>query len=181
MARSETWTNSDGLDVGFGARDSLNDNGATVRTQGNVEIFAMELDWDNLPAAAGTAPSSKSIPVPAGSTIHRATFTVTEVFASGGATTLTIGLKEADGSVIDADGIDAAIAKTAIDAVGDVVQCDGALVGGVLTVGAADAYIATSVATGPYTAGKGELVIEYSKPMPDSDATDPITTIVGSL
>jgi hypothetical protein len=53
-----------------------------------------------------------------------------------GATTLSIGLKQLDGTDIDPDGIDATIAKTAIDADGDVVQCDGALVNGVVSIGA---------------------------------------------
>ena len=181
MTRSATWTNNDGLVVGFGTRDSKNNNGATVRTEGNVEIFSMELDWNTLPAAAGTAPSSKSIPIPANSLIHRATLRVTEAFVSGGATTLDIGFVNAAGTVIDQDGVDAAIAKTAIDAVGEVVQCDGVLVGGVATVGTADAYISCSVGTGPYTAGMAELTIEYSKPLPDTDPLEPITTIVGSL
>ena len=181
MARNETWNNADGLAVGFGARDSKNDNGASVRTEGNVEIFSMDLDWEYLPAAAGTAPSSKSIPIPANSVIHRATLRVSEAFTSAGATTLSIGLINSAGTAIDQDGIDATIAKTVIDAVGDVVQCDGALVGGTATIGTADGYISCSVGTGPYTAGMAELTIEYSKPLPDSDPTDPIDGIVGSL
>lgn len=181
MSRANVWTNPDGLDVGFGTRDSKNKNAATVRTQGNVEILSMILDWDYLPDAAGTAPSSKSIPLPANSLIHRATLRVTEAFTSGGATTLDIGLVNAAGTAIDQDGIDAAIAKTAIDAVGDVIQCDGALVGGAATVGTAPAYISCNVGTGPYTAGQAELTIEYSKPLPSTDPVDPIGGIVGSL
>ena len=73
MSRTNSWTNDDGLFVGFGARDSFNENGATVRTEGNVEIFSMILDFaqvpDVLPAAAPTAPSTKSIPIPAGSLV----------------------------------------------------------------------------------------------------------------
>lgn len=181
MARANTWTNSDGLVVGFGARDSKNDAGATVRTEGNVEVFSMILDYDNLPAAAGTAPSSKSIPIPANSYIHSATLRVLDAFTSAGATTLDIGFVDEDGTAIDQDGIDAAIAKTVIDAEGDTVQCDGDLVNGLVTVGTDDAYISTNVGTGPYTAGQAELTIEYSKPLPGTDPTDPITTIVGSL
>lgn len=177
MARNATWTNNDGLVVGFGQRDSLNDNGATVRTQGNVEVLSMVFDLVNsLPAAAGTAPSSKSIPIPANSFIHSATLRVITAATSAGATTLSLGLKNSAGTVIDADGIDATIAKTAIDAIGDTVQCDGALVNGLVTVGTADAYISSVVATGPYTAGEVELTIEYSKPLPDVTPTDPITT-----
>ena len=181
MARANSWTNDDGLFVGFGTRDSKNDNGATVQTEGNVESFSMELEWDNLPAAAPTAPLSKSIPIPANSTIHRATLSVTEAFTAAGGATLDIGFKQADGTDIDLNGIDAVIAITVIDAIGDVVQCNGALVGGLVTVRLLDAYISTVVTTGPFTAGMAELTIEYSRPLPDSDPTDPIDGIVGAL
>ena len=40
------------------------------------------------------------------------------------------------------------------------VVCDGALVGGTATVGAADAYV-TTANTGTFTAGVAKLVIEY--------------------
>lgn len=179
MAREATWTNSDGLEVGFGPRDSSNENGATVETKGNVEVFQMVLDYDNLPAASGTAPSTKSIPIPAGAVINDAVLQVLDAFDAAGAATLTIGLKEADGSVIDADGIDASIALTAIDADGDTIQCDGALVG--TDIGSEDGYIACAVGTGPYTAGRAVLTIEYTRQLPDSVAADPITTVQGSL
>ncbi len=181
MSRSATWTNNDGLVVGFGAHTSQNINMGSIRTQGNVEIVSAMLSWDDLPTAAATAATSKDQFIPAGSSIIRATLTVLEAFTSGGATTLSLGLKEKDGTDIDADGIDATIAKTVIDAIGDVVQCDGALVAGLLISDTADAYISSVVATGPYTAGMAELNIEYIRPLPTSDATDPITTIVGSL
>lgn len=181
MARANTWTNSDGLVVGFGARNSKNDAGATVRTMGNEEIFSMILDWDILPAAPDTVPSVKSIPIPAGAVITNADLRIIEAFTSAGSTTLTIGLVNAAGVAIDADGIDATIAKAAIDAVGDVVQCDGALVSGVLTIGAADGFISTTTAVGPWTAGQAELTVRYTRPLPDTNPTDPIVGIVGSL
>ena len=64
------------------------------------------------------------------------------------------------GSAIDADGIDAAIAKTAL-AANTAVACNGALVGVKATVGAADAYISFRLRTAVFTAGAGKLVIEY--------------------
>jgi len=184
MARSTTWTNPlNGLTQGFGTRDSQNNESATVETEGNVEILTIVLDWDSLPAAAGTAATAKDIAIPALSTVSRATLRVLEAFTSAGATTLGIGTKQLDGTVIDADGIDVAIAKTVIDADNDVVQCNGAQVAGVVTVGAADAYISTVVATGPYTAGKAMLEIEYTRPIPDYAAPAPIKspTLVGGV
>jgi hypothetical protein len=180
MARQDTWTNADGLSIGFGRLDSKNPNASTVRTQGNLERMSMVLDWDQLPPVAG-APSAKSIPIPANSLIHRATLRVIQGFTSGGSTTMSIGLKNAAGTAIAATGIDATIAKTAMDTAGEVVQCDGSLVGGTATIGAADGYITTTIATGPYESGRAELVIEYSKPLADTLPADPIDGIVGSL
>ena len=162
MARDATWTNGDGLVVGFGGRDTNNYEAGSVCTKGKVNQLEVVLDWDNLPGNG--AVQGKEIGIPANSIIQSATFVVETAFTSGGATTLSIGLQEADGTVIDADGIDATVAKTAIDAVGEAVQCDGALVAGTATVGTADAYVYTTVASGPYTAGKGTLTIEYILP-----------------
>lgn len=71
----------------------------------------------------------------------------------------------------DADGIDAAVALTAIDAIGEIVQCDGAVVNGTIAVGATangDCYIAPSYNTAVFTAGKGLLTIEYIEPQFES-------------
>lgn len=178
MARANTWTNSDGLVVGFGTRDSKNDAGATVATKGNVEIFQMVLDYDNLPSNVGTAPSSKSIPLPANATIVSAYLQTLSDWATADAATLDLGLKQADGTAIDEDGIDAAIAAAALDT-GDTVTCDGALVGE--DVGTADAYISADVNTGSFTSGQSVLTIEYIRQADSTDPSDPITTVQGSL
>lgn len=176
MARENTWTNNDGLDVGFGTRDSSNENAATVRTEGNIEVLQFPLNYDNMPAS-GTAPSSKSIPVPANASILRGNFRVTEAWVGG--TNIDFGTMTSAGVAIDDDGYDAAVATAALT-LNAVIDFDGALMTGDASVGTADAYFGT-VVTGTYTAGKGVVTIEYLKPMPDSDATDPITTIVGTL
>jgi len=178
MSRNATWTNSDGLVVGFGQRDSKNANGATVRTQGNVNILQMILDYDALPAAAGTAPSTKSIPVPANAVIKSAHVHTTADWATTDSATLDIGFVNSAGTAIDQDGIDAAIADSALDT-GDTVVCDGALVG--LDVGTADAYISCEVNTGAFNSGSSVLTIEYILNMPDTTPTDPLGAVTGSL
>ena len=178
MARAEVWVNNDGLEVEFGTSDSRSDRLATVQTEGNVEIASMVLDYDLLPAAATNAPSVKSIQLPAHAVVTRAYLRVTDEFTSGGATTLQIGLIEADGTAIDQDGLFEAIAKAALDA-GDVVEGDGALVGE--SIGDEDGFISTLVTTGPYTAGQAVLTIEYVRPMPGSTPQEPIDGVVGSL
>ena len=82
-------------------------------------------------------------------------------FTSGGSATLGIGAYNSAGSAIDADGIDATIALTAINATTKAVACDGALVGGAVMTGAADAYIKANYGTAAFTAGAAKLVITY--------------------
>lgn len=175
MSRNSEWTNADGLVVGFGARDSKNPNAATVRTQGNVCIMQFPFDYDTTLEIGTDVPSSKSIPVPAGSTIKRAQLAVDTAFVGG--TNIDFGFMNAAGTAIDDDGLDAAVATAALTA-GAVITMDGALIGA--SVGAADAYFGV-VTTGTYTAGDGVITIEYILPMPDSTPTDPISGIVGSL
>jgi hypothetical protein len=100
--------------------------------------------------------------IPAGSVILSATLVMTTAATSGGAATLTLGTYNAAGTAIDADGIDAAVALTVIDAVGDTVRCDGAHL---TTAGyvAENAYIGAIYGTAAYTAGVGKLIIEYQK------------------
>ena len=153
-----SWTNADGLKVKFGLElsDGYN-HGLTSATQ---KAFTMDLDPVNkdLPLAADVDQAHPSIP--AGALITGAYVLVTEAFTSGGATTLDIGLCQVDGTVIDLDGIDAVIAKAAL-AANLAITCDGVLADGTETVGANDAYVYFTTATGPYTAGKARLVINY--------------------
>ena len=63
--------------------------------------------------------------------------------------------------------VDAAIAKTALDAIGASVGCDGALVGGVTTAGAAstsDVHVTFAYGTAAMTAGAGVLTLRYIEP-----------------
>jgi putative methionine-R-sulfoxide reductase with GAF domain len=99
--------------------------------------------------------------IPAGAYITSAYLIVETAFA-GATAQLNVGLYEKDGTVIDADGIDATIAVTAIDAAGDVVACDGAAVGGVVVADTAnDMYVAVDYDTAAFTAGKGKLIVEF--------------------
>ncbi len=174
MSREATWTNSDGLSVGFGPLDSVNQNSATVRTQGNIEVQQYVVEFDNLPTDAVSAVSSKAVAIPARSVIQRATLTVTEAWVGG--TNIDFGLMDVDGTDIDDDGLDVAVLVSVMNVIGDVVQMNGALVGGILDIGSADGYLVT-VTTGTYTAGKAILMIEYVRPMPDSDGRAVLTGV----
>ena len=95
--------------------------------------------------------------IPAGSYITSASLVVKT--AAAGGTSVTVGLVKADGTAIDADGIDTAVA-TADLAANKAVACDGALVGGTATVGVDNAYVGIAT-TGSFTAGQVLLMIDY--------------------
>jgi len=168
MARGATWTNSDGLVVPFGTHTADNGVPAVTAGAGMLKTMVMEIVGIDLPdtyAATDTEPQAATIK--RGSVIQSATLHVHEAFTSGGAATLDIGTWSkglATDVVDDADGIDAAIAITAIDGLGDIINCDGALVGLLVPVGRTadgDCVIAPSYNTAAFTAGKATLTVVY--------------------
>lgn len=150
-----SYYNADGLRI-----LTNNDQGASNNKgiSSDVDIKTLVVDVD---LTADIAPVANDPFIPAGAYIKSATAVVTE--AAVGGTNVSIGLSSlaADGtvSVIDADGIDQTVATAAL-AANKAVVCNGALVGGADTIGAANAYVTTG-ATGTYTAGEFKLVIEY--------------------
>jgi len=153
-----TWVNADGLEVLMhGEQGETKDNGST--TESMRQQYVLEITGTSVPATAAT-PEANDAFIPAGSYITSAYLIVDTAFA-GATATVNIGLYEADGTAIDAVGIDEDIAITAIDADGDVVVCNGSYVGGVTTVGSADAYIEVDYDTAALTAGSGKLIVEY--------------------
>lgn len=153
-----SYTNADGLYI---LTDG--DQGVANLTGGNnngVKFLMIDIDDATTIAASPAAPAANDAFIPSGSYITRASLIVSDAFA-GATAALNIGLQTAAGVAIDAQGIDAAIAVTAIDADGDVVACNGAYVNGVVTVGAADAYVSLDYDTAAFTAGAAKLVIEY--------------------
>lgn len=150
------WTNEDGLEVRFGIdRATSADSGGTSAEE-KVHVFdiadATELGDTDTAAVAGDAAY-----IPAGAIVKDAYFVVDTAFTSGGSAVLDLGLKEADGTNTDDDGIDS-LALAAIDADDDVVEADGALVGTRL---AEDSYVMATYDTAAFTAGAGKLVIKY--------------------
>lgn len=155
-----SWINADGLEV-LTHRDQgdINDTGGTLTSVTNQFVFTIE-DASTIGSAA-VAPSALDAFIPAGAYITKAYLIVEEAFTSGGSATLTLGTVTGDGTVIDADGIDAAIALSVIDAGGDVVVHDGAQVAGTTTVGASNAYLSPVYGTAAFTGGKGKVVVEF--------------------
>ena len=121
------------------------------------EVFEFVFSYDDLPTE-GLDQLIQRIPINA--RIISATLRVITAFAGG--TSYNIGLYEEDGTVIDADGIDAAVALTDINAIGETVACDGALVANTAGIGTAAGSVRIA-ATGTFTAGKASLKIEYER------------------
>lgn len=154
------WTNKDGLTVLMhGEQGEINTTGATGESTA-LQLVVEIPDATEVPSSAAT-PSALDAYIPAGAYITRAYTIVKDAFTSGGAATLTIGLYEQDGTAIDADGIDAAVALSALNAEGKVVVNDGALVEGTATVGSENAYVEVNYGTAAYTGGAATVVVEY--------------------
>ena len=159
MSRNATWTNQDGLVVGFGTRDVEENSARKVATSGAVEELVLDLNdasqLSDAVAAADDAIVHGAI-IPADSLILSADLFVTTAFA-GATATLDIGVYQVDGTTVDDDGIDSAIAVGTLTD-NAVVSCDGADVG---TVTATDVKIAASYDTAAFTAGVAKVVVRY--------------------
>lgn len=165
-----TWTNDDGLVVRYGQDQARETQSLMAKTVANpYNYMVVDINYDDLPTfttdanndGTNEAFSDQDAYIPAGSYITRATLIVETAFAGG--TTYDIGLYNQAGSVIDANGIDAAVAVAVMDA-SMAVDCDGQLVATQDLI-TADAYLVVA-ATGTYTAGKAKLVIEYIQVAP---------------
>lgn len=150
------WTNSDGLVVRFEDPSAVAFAGRNGR-DGKVQELVVDFTYDNLPTPASG--DGRAARIPANSWIKSATLLATSDW--GGSTpTLTIGLQQLDGTEIDNNGIDDAIAEAALDT-GDVVACDGALVGaGTVADASNDGYIVATTG-GTVTSGAATLIVEY--------------------
>jgi len=157
-----SYTNADGLRV------LTNDDQGAIKTQGTShgamhQTLVVDVALTSVKTTFGAVDIDLNNPViPANSLILSATLVMTAAATSSGSATLDIGTYNAAGTAIQATGIDAAIALTAIDAIGETVRCDGVhtTVTGLV---ATDAYVGLKWNTAAFTAGTGKLYIEYVK------------------
>jgi len=183
------WTNADGLAITFGVTSQERQaGGRRVITAGDVQQMVVDFEFDNLPhfdADAdndGTLDSYSArqfaIPMgPVGTYLKSATLVATVDWATADSAVLNLGLYEEDGTAIDADGIDAAIAASALD-LGDVVACNGALIGTMLSASDGPHYLGATITVGSFTTGAARLVIEYEKVgRPDTSPSTGTVTI----
>lgn len=153
-----SWTNADGLTVLMhGEQGEVNVTGATVGPLHQSVVLEIT-DATALGTSYSTAAGPNDAYIPAGAVVTSAYTIVDTAFTSGGAATLSVGLYNAAGTAIDADGLDATVAVAALGA-NKVVAGDGALVGAEKLT--ANAYIGAIYGTAAFTAGAAKIVVEY--------------------
>lgn len=158
-----SYTNADGLYI-LTDRDQGGVGGEGVTAIAHRQSLVIDITAANTGLTFGAANIDPLAPqIPAGAIIVNADLVVTTAFTSGGSAALNIGTYLANGTAVAAAGIDSAVALTAIDAIGEVVQCDGTLVSGTATVGTAPVYVGWEADTALFTAGAAKLIIEYIK------------------
>ena len=170
MSRNATHT-FDGLVVGYGTHSTDNDVMAVTGDSGTIRTYVIEMPdaelLEDTDIVTTASLPQQSVVIPRGSYITSAVFSVTVGFTSGGSATLDIGTYEAggDGSSTGddvADGIDADIALSAMNEIGDVVTCNGVLVAGALPVGKvsdSDVIVVFGFEEAVFTAGAGVLTL----------------------
>ena len=154
------WTNEDGLYVRFGTEETDVTRVGEYNEYGPLHYLEVEVNWDELNAFSNVTIFSSSVRIPADVFLESASFKVVTAFA-GASATIDFGTVDTDRTTEhDYDGIDAAIAVTAIDAIGDTITCDGALINTVLT-NTTPLLLMARVNTANFTAGKGYLRVYY--------------------
>lgn len=151
------WTNNDGLYVRFGTEQG------TVTTAGEypTPTAGMHVTEARITATGlGTASAivANTTVIPSGATIHKVEVIAETACTSGGSAALNIGLHRLDRTTaIDADGLVAALALTAIDTLGETSELvkgstgAGALIGTEL---ANPGLLVADYDTAAYTAGE---------------------------
>ncbi len=120
------------------------------------------IDFDYVQANAGlpsinAEDDAAQLVIPDNALITSAILFVVTAFTSGGSAVLNIGTEFPDGSVSDADGIDA-IPVASLTA-GAVIVCDGAQIGTANSTN--HRQISIDDATAAFTAGVARLVVTY--------------------
>lgn len=146
----------------YGPRDVAKKEAARTVSFGIARQIVVDFDFANLPSTLNAGADAVNAYVPAGSFITRC-YLYCKTAGAGG-TSYTVGLEQADGTDIDADGlITAAQGAVANLAQGNVIAGRGALVlespnADGTSHGDADGVYADS-ATGPVTSVDGYIVV----------------------
>ena len=161
MSKASSWTNDDGLVVGFGVRTSEDLRGGETNTQGTLEEMVVEFSYDDLPDGS-TDGSYGSIP--ANALVQDAYFETLDTFAGG--TDYNIDLVDSAGTAIGSgtDKLWDALILADINAIGERSVSSthgGTNSGNALNVALASAGMIKVTTAGTFTTGKGRIVIRY--------------------
>ena len=170
MTRASTWSNADGLIVGFGPNYPERQAGGEVKTEGNMREALLDVTFASTFGEAGA-----SIQLPQNAVVTNATFEVTTAWASADSGTLAIGHDEADVADTDALFLPATLAAAGLTPAGKVFTGDGAYfkAGTDATAQRLAANITDSfddatkgavvffTKANNFTAGAGRLVVQY--------------------
>jgi hypothetical protein len=144
----------------YGVRTTNGKFGGQQSTKnGIVKSAVWDFDYNDLPNYGS---NGLQFSLPANATIVSAKLYVDVAFTSTSTTTdLDVGLYQAGGTVIDADGLItvAEATQTAIGTAGNVITGAGALIGKTIGANAGELVVTPSVAD--LTAGAGRIVVEY--------------------
>ena len=155
------WMNSDGLYIKFGTEEATVTPAGEYNQLGPLHYVEADINWDELEAFGTDTILSETLRIPTGVFLESASFEVIVAFTSGGSATLSFGTIDTDRTTEhDLDGIDATIALTSIDAIGDTITCDGTKIDTVLT-NSTPMLLTATVGTADFTAGRGFLRVYY--------------------
>jgi hypothetical protein len=161
MNKASLWANSDGLVVGFGARDAETTGSAKVSVGGMRQQVVVRLKLSELGDTLDTNDLVNAPIIPAGALLESARLFV-ESAAAGTNAVLDIGIAKAvDSTDIDDDGIDVAIATTTL-VDGYTTLCDGAKIATEL---AYNSKVYASYDTAAFTSGVVVITVEYVVPV----------------
>lgn len=167
------WLNADGLYVKFGAEEGATAKGGAYSTMGPLSMTEVKMDLPaDAPAALtiiGSASGQLGTALPDGVRIEAVEVVAETAATSGGAATLTVGLKQRQDRTtnVSTNGILNALALTAIDAAGERSYLTpgstgaGALIGTTIANGG---FLAANFGTAAFTAGKVVLRVYWYKP-----------------
>lgn len=171
MTRATTWTNADGLVVGFGRNYAERQAGSVVKTEGDTKQAVLNVTYESTFGESGAL-----IQLPKNVRVTDIYFEVTTPWASSDSGTLSVGHTEADTADVDAFFTTTALAAAALTPAGKKIAGDGVYIKAdtdttalqipaVLTDDYDDSTIGVKVfltKANNFTAGEGRLVVQYS-------------------
>jgi hypothetical protein len=151
MTRKSTWTNADGLIVGFGPNSPERNIAGVYETDGSVKEAVLQLTFQS---------SGAVIPVPAGSAVLDVVLTVGTAWASG--TKVEIGdATDADGWISATQGAVANLTAGAEIVAGGAYAIGDAATNKGLAKVYATATDLTATITGTFTTGTATVLVRY--------------------